>query len=353
MPGLAEKGDFMARFNAFVCISMLTLTSMIASPAIADPTAECNDGFEPASTECGSFSRVFPSGVDGTAVGVNTIVADQSGTAVGTQAVAIGGNYMFSDFGLNAVPTTLGATAIGAYAIAAGVGTVAIGDQAFAARVEQLDPDAYVINAADGATAIGSYSTAFGNATAVGFESFAGGSSSLALGAGASATRANSVALGADSVANQANTVSIGTVGGERRIVNLAPGTASTDAVNVSQLTGVSTSVTALQTQVAAFGSSMDGLGSQVDRLIDLRSRDRRDMKQGVASAVAISNAPMPSAPGRVTYALNGAAFRGEYAVGGSLMYRLNTESQMAVGLGVSSAGNKNTAVRVGVAGEF
>jgi autotransporter adhesin len=345
MPGLAEKEDVMARINTLAFISMLALASMTASPATADGSPECNDGFLPGSTECGSSSRTSPfSGVDGTAVGVNTYVADQSGTAVGTQAIAVGGSYQLLGFGLNSVPATLGATAIGAYAIAAGVGTVAIGDQAIAGRPLMLDPNDYYFDSADGATAIGSYSTAYSqNATAVGFESFAAGFSSVALGAGASATRSNSVALGSNSVANQANTVSIGTVGGERRIVNLAPGTAPTDAVNLSQLTGVAT----------AIGTSIDGLNSQIDTLFDLRSQDRRDMKQGVASAVAITNAPMPSAPGRVTYAINGAAFRGEYAVGGSMMYRLNTESLMAVGLGVSSAGNKNTAVRVGVAGEF
>jgi autotransporter adhesin len=76
-------------------------------------------------------------------------------------------------------------------------------------------------------------------------------------------------------------------------------------------------------------------------------------MKQGVAAAIAIANAPMPSAPGRISYAVNGATFRGEYAVGGSLMYRLPTANPMAINVGLSHAGKKNTGVRVGVAGEF
>jgi hypothetical protein len=35
------------------------------------------------------------------------------------------------------------------------------------------------------------------------------------------------------------------------------------------------------------------------------------------------------------------------------MMYRLNTKSPMAVGVGFSQAGSKESAVRVGIAGEF
>ena len=68
---------------------------------------------------------------------------------------------------------------------------------------------------------------------------------------------------------------------------------------------------------------------------------------------IAIANAPMPSAPGRISYAVNGATFRGEYALGGSLTYRLPGDTPFAVNVGFSYAGNKNNGVRVGVAGEF
>ena len=68
---------------------------------------------------------------------------------------------------------------------------------------------------------------------------------------------------------------------------------------------------------------------------------------------MAMAQAPMPSNPGGVSYAVNGATFRGEHAVGASLMYRLNTQAPMAVSLGASFAGNKNNGARVGIAGEF
>ena len=49
----------------------------------------------------------------------------------------------------------------------------------------------------------------------------------------------------------------------------------------------------------------------------------------------------------------NLATFRGEAAVGLSLSHRLNLDTPLAVTFGFSQAGGKNTAVRVGVAGEF
>ena len=55
----------------------------------------------------------------------------------------------------------------------------------------------------------------------------------------------------------------------------------------------------------------------------------------------------------RRAYAVNGATFRGEYALGGSVSYRLNTDAPFSVNVGFSYAGNKNNGVRVGIAGEF
>ena len=79
-------------------------------------------------------------------------------------------------------------------------------------------------------TATGTKSTAGGDGAV------ASGNSSTALGNGAQATASNSVALGAGSVANRANSVSVGSAGNDRQITNVAAGTAADDAVNVSQL---------------------------------------------------------------------------------------------------------------------
>jgi autotransporter adhesin len=76
------------------------------------------------------------------------------------------------------------------------------------------------------------------NSIAMGSNSFVDtpGVNSMALGANSSVTAANSVALGYNSVADRANSVSVGSAGAERQIVNVAQGTANTDAVNVQQL---------------------------------------------------------------------------------------------------------------------
>ncbi|HTG78834.1 MAG TPA: hypothetical protein VL553_04455, partial [Sphingomicrobium sp.] len=159
---------------------------------------------------------------------------------------------------------------------------------------------------------------------------------------------ANSVAVGAGSVNTAANQVNVGgrTIGG---VAAGALNATSTEAVNGSQLFATNQALAAMSSQIGA----IPGIQDDISNLYDLRSKDRKDMRQGIASAVAIANAPMPSSPGGVSYAVNGATFRGEYAVGGSVSYRLNTRTPTVINVGVSYAGNKNNAVRLGIAGEF
>ena len=61
----------------------------------------------------------------------------------------------------------------------------------------------------------------------------------VVLGHNAKVTGAGGVALGSGSVADRANAVSVGSTGTNRQIINVAAGTADTDAVNVSQLKDV------------------------------------------------------------------------------------------------------------------
>nr|WP_229238187.1 YadA-like family protein [Dyella amyloliquefaciens] len=87
-------------------------------------------------------------------------------------------------------------------------------------------------SAAGGANASASGS----NSLAVGNGSQASGDNSTAIGTSAKATASNSVAIGANSVADRANSVSVGSAGAERQVTNVAAGSQGTDAVNVSQL---------------------------------------------------------------------------------------------------------------------
>lgn len=248
----------------------------------------------------------------------------------------------------------------GVNAVAGGIGGTAVGN----------DSHAYSLAVAVGRTAIASGS----HSVAVGQLSSATGMSSVVVGNMAAATAESSVAIGAYSEANEANTVSFGSTDQQRRLVNIAAGSADTDAVNVAQLkqtndqvaenssaisdveavnTVQGTQIAALQAAIADFGGGYAGLASDVESLFDLRKSDRRDMKAGVAAAMAMAPAPIPSAPGKVAYSVNAASFRGQQAMAGSLSYRLNSRAPMAIGLGFSYGGRQNNGVRLGLAGEF
>ena len=97
----------------------------------------------------------------------------------------------------------------------------------------------------------------------------------------------------------------------------------------------------------------MLALSGKVGMLENQLDNMEQSFGKGFAATVAMTPVQIPSTPGRFSYALNGAAYRGQYATGGSMMYRLNTRNPMAVGAGFTRAGGKNSAVRVGIAGEF
>ena len=77
------------------------------------------------------------------------------------------------------------------------------------------------------------------NVISFGHQNTISASNAVAIGNGAGVSAEGGVALGAGSVADRANAVSVGSKGAERQIINVAAGTADTDAVNVSQLNAV------------------------------------------------------------------------------------------------------------------
>jgi autotransporter adhesin len=90
-------------------------------------------------------------------------------------------------------------------------------------------------------------------------DSSATGADSVAIGGAAAASGKNAVALGSNSVAGRDNTVSVGAAGKERQITNVEAGTASTDAVNVGQLTAVSNNVDTLDSFAVKYDTNTDG----------------------------------------------------------------------------------------------
>ncbi|TDR29031.1 trimeric autotransporter adhesin [Hydromonas duriensis] len=141
---------------------------------------------------------------------------------------------------------------------------------------------------------------------AFGTKAVSSGSGSIAIGANSSSSGSNSVALGANSVADGSTLsnaaynpgsgsiagvtpvgeVSVGSSGAERRITNVAAGSADTDAVNVSQLKAV-----------------RDGFNSDI-----------KDLKGGIAAALALESAP--SVAGKFTTYMGVGYYDGQSAIG-------------------------------------
>ncbi|KWA07368.1 hypothetical protein WT36_00915 [Burkholderia territorii] len=159
----------------------------------------------------------------------------------GNRAIAIGDGAVARAAGI----TDAGQTniAIGANAnTSGGFGQMAFGEGASA------------MSGAGGAIAIGR------NATTT--------NRGVALGDGATATGHYSIALGDHSVASDNNTVSVGSEALQRRIVNVADGTADTDAVNLGQmnarLSTTDTQLSALDSRTAANEGDIKQLDSDM-----------------------------------------------------------------------------------------
>jgi hypothetical protein len=130
-------------------------------------------------------------------------------------------------------------------------------------------------------------------------------------------------------------------------------GTLGRNTALLPAVSALQSASTAQATQISLLQAADLALAGRVDALFDLRQLDRRDMRQGIAAAVSMGQASMPSAPGRTSFVFNVANFRGEQAIGGSILHRIGGDKALAIGGGFSFAGNKNNALKFGIAGEF
>lgn len=315
----------------------------------------------------GSFAEA--TGVGAVSVGDTSIASGPSSSAFGQAAVASGElstalgnlaqatNVRTTAVGRSALASGLNATAVGNVAQATGMGASAFGNGAVATQAGTVAVGVRATASAANGTALGALATASGvGSTALGRGSTAAFDGSTAVGSGATTTAANQVTLGgagssvrvgdiAASTAAQSGTVAVATVdasGTLGRNTTLLPAVASLQSASAAQAA-----------QLSALEAAGNALSGRVDQLFDLRQLDRRDMRQGIAASVAMGHASMPSAAGRTSFVLNGATFRGEYALGGAIMHRIGDRNPLAIGAGFSFAGNKNNAVRLGLAGEF
>jgi len=154
------------------------------------------------------------------------------------------------------------------------------------ARVSTINPigSFQANNATVGAAA----SAAGKDSTAAGYGSVASGAGSVAVGNRAQASGSNSVALGTGSTDGGApNVVSVGAPGSERRITNVAPGIAGTDAVNVDQLNAFGSGV------LSAANSYTNRQFAVLDSLLSTK------INRAAAGGAALAGVPQAVIPGK------------------------------------------------------
>jgi trimeric autotransporter adhesin len=231
-----------------------------------------------------------------TAVSSSLTAVSSSVTGVSTSLSSLNSNFVAA--GLNNGQPANGA--VFGFGSSAGPGGTALGNGA---------------HAGSDSVAVGTNAFAAGpHDTAVGYHASVGAENGTALGSGATVTPAavNAVAIGANSVATEPNTVSFGSVGNERRLTNVAPGVAGTDAVNLNQLN--------------AFANAT---GRQ---FVALRRQDRSD----TSIALASGGIRWDDRPGRIS-------------VGGAVS-NFGDQVGLAFGLGATSPGGS---WRYSVTGSF
>nr|WP_310640641.1 YadA-like family protein [Burkholderia cenocepacia] len=230
--------------NPYVAVSTGNYATATAAVATAGNSA----------TAVGGNARA--TGISAVAIGGNTVASNQNATALGTlatvtgnESVAVGSSARATAGNTTVVGQAANASIANSIAIGTGAsvqgfgvpnasGSIAIGSGTTAGGNNSTVIGTNASHAGSGATVLGAGASAMGGGggIAMGLSSSASGSAAVALGANTTASGANSIALGTGSIANAVNTVSVGSTGSERRITNLAAGTANTDAVNLGQL---------------------------------------------------------------------------------------------------------------------
>lgn len=267
----------MARAETCALVKSGNAFSINANDNTYNPSTNPSGATTSSNTACGDGSTV--TGTDATATGANTTAASSS-TAVGANSSATGTNSVALGQG----------SSDGGQSNVVSVGTVSLQRRITNVAAGTLGTDAVNLNQLMAAVATGNPYLAF---QGTGAPASATGTNATAIGVGAVASAPNSVALGTGSIANAANTVSVGSVGNERRVVNVAPGTVSatsTDAVNGSQLYAVQQSTTTLASVVTL---------------------NHRQTNGGVAAAMAMGGTIMPG-DATLAVSFNLATYRGE-----------------------------------------
>ncbi|MGA7814816.1 YadA-like family protein, partial [Caballeronia sp.] len=235
-------------------VNELIKESTVAKASLLKSTlrAAVSDAFPPSSLTPDQLVKSGPTdkagqieamGTDSIAMGLNVHATQNGAVAIGQGAASSGNNSV--SIGVNTISVGDSSTAIGVNAQAMGDRSLVIGKASYANA-----DDSVAIGNSNIVDDLGLKTVAIGNAnTVTGAGSVVIGNSNklstantFVFGSNITGTDlngkggANSIVLGNGSDASQSNVLSIGAKGSERKIVNVAAGTTTTDAVNYGQM---------------------------------------------------------------------------------------------------------------------
>lgn len=191
-------------------------------------------------------------------------------------------------------------------------------------------------------------SAAGNDAMAAGYGARADGARATAIGTQAQASGEESVAIGAGAVATRPRQVAIGTAASTYSLPGL------TSMASRSAQSGPTQVVTTdAAGNLAALPIDLAGLDQRIDGVAAYAREGRREARQGIAAAMAMTAAAMPSRPGRTSWSGNTATYKGEWAAGFAVAHRLDVAMPVAINAGVSLTGNSFGGARMGLSGEF
>ena len=329
---------------------------MLTIPAIAMADGK-------SSVRAGNYSK--SAGVASVAIGMKASAAGNLGTAVGAHSTA--GGAMSSAYGSAANSSGESSTAVGKGTLSSGKASAAFGAHATSAGASSLAAGLHAKSEGGQSTAIGQASYAKAEkSTAIGSGAQATEKASTALGLNAKANHAGSVAIGYGSKTQQAagtknakignlnigdfagyapqSTVSVGDKGAERTITNVAAGRVSkdsTDAINGSQLF-------ALGEKVSENSRGIEKQQAEIDSLKRSKA-NKREMRAGIAGAIAMSNLMQPHAAGQTAIAASVGSFKNEAAAAIGLS-RISKSGKWGVKASAFVDTRKNWGAGVGVA---
>ncbi|QKV19740.1 hypothetical protein [Oricola thermophila] len=192
------------------------------------------------------------------------------------------------------------------------------------------------------------------DSVALGTGSGASGTGSTAVGNGATAAHAGATAIGAGATTTRANQMVLGTATTTYNMPGL--GSTASRAAQSGPVEVVTTDssgnlasvpLDSLISELSGMSETdLDALNRKID---DVRTSSRR----GIAAAMAMANAPMPSEPGRTSWAANISVYEGEVASGFAVAHRLDTALPLGISGAIAVTADGVPGARAGMFGEF